>query len=210
MIQRNILLIILSIFFVSSLSARLDSLSTIWYLDRTDSIGGYTTAPLTELPSIVETPYGKAALFDGVNDAFLVSCNPLSTATSFTIEVFFRPDSNATNNEQRFIHIRNSANDNRRVLLETRLLINQRWILDTFIKSESSNLTLVDSSKTHTTGEWHHVALIYSNGIMWQYVDGVEQMSGSVTYLPIDNQRKNINRCTTGSTIIGSKVQSEW
>jgi hypothetical protein len=192
--------IILNGLTVYLLAAQIDTTSTTWFLDRTDNIGGYTTTALRKIPKIIETAYGKAALFSCYDStALLVNCNPIGNDTAFTIEVYFRPDSTilaGTNNEQRFIHIRNLLNDNRRVLLEIRQLQNQRWLLDTYIKSESSNLTLVDSSKSHSSGEWHHVALTYSNGTMRQFVDGVELLSGPVTYLPID---------ANGKTAIGAR-----
>jgi hypothetical protein len=164
-----------------------DSSSTIWYLNQTSSIGGNTTTALTALPTLVTSSYGTVAYFDGVDDGLLVDKNPLWGATSFTVEVFFRPDSNATNNEQRFIHIRNRSNDTRRVLMEIRQFTSQVWALDTYIKSDSSNLTLIDSSLTHPCGQWHHVALTYANDTMKQYVNGVLQRSGYVRYQLIDS-----------------------
>jgi len=176
---------------VTELSAQTSSRSVTWAIDRTDSIGGYTATPLRHVPQPVSTPYGRALLFSCKDStALLVNANPLGSDTAFTIEVFFRPDSTVlagTNNEQRFLHIRNAANDNRRILLEIRVLQNQRWLLDTFIKSESSNLTLVDSSTSFSISAWHHVAMTYGNGLMRQYVDGVLVLSGGVAYLPINS-----------------------
>jgi hypothetical protein len=198
--RRFILSIILNSLIVFLLAAQADTASTTWFLDRTDNIGGYTTTALRKTPKIIETSYGKAALFSCYDStALLVNCNPIGNDTAFTIEVYFRPDSTilaGTNNEQRFIHIRNLSNDNRRILLEIRQLQNQRWLLDTYIKSESSDLTLVDSSKSHSSGEWHHVALTYTNRTMRQFVDGVELLSGPVTYLPID---------ASGKTALGAR-----
>jgi hypothetical protein len=200
MMRRFIFSIILNSLVLFSLAAQIDTSSTTWILDRTNSIGGYTTSALYKLPKIIETAYGKAALFSCYDSsALLVNCNPIGSDTTFTIEVYFRPDStilSGTNNEQRFIHIRNLLNDNRRILLEIRQLQNQRWLLDTYIKSESSNLTLVDSSKSHSSGEWHHVALTYSKRMMRQFVDGVELLSGPVSYSPID---------ANGKTAIGAR-----
>jgi hypothetical protein len=190
-------------FFVCSLQAQTDTSAITWSLGDIDTVhgllGAYTMTKLTQWPSIVSTPYGKAALFNGINQAVLVRCAPLGTATAFTVEVYFHPDSlvlSGTNNEQRFIHIRNAANDNRRVLMETRTFPTICWILDTYIQSDSSKLTLNDSSTTHTDGAWHHVALTYSNGIMRQYVDGIELLSGSVLYQQID---------TNGNISIGAR-----
>lgn len=162
-----------------------------WLINRSDSIGGNAATALSQLPTVVSTPYGNAALFNGTNQALLINGNPLGTAKSFTIEVFFRPDSQGTaSNEQRFLHIRNLANDNRRVLMEIRLLASQQWLLDTYIKSDTTatpnNLTLVDSTKPHPVGQWHHVAIVYDGTNMHQYVNGVEQLSGAVIYKQID------------------------
>jgi hypothetical protein len=63
MIRSFIYSILLNGFVVFILAAQLDSASTTWLLDRTTSIGGYTTTALTKLPKIIETAYGKAALF---------------------------------------------------------------------------------------------------------------------------------------------------
>jgi len=171
-----------------------DSLSVIWNLNRTDSIGGFVAAPLNEYPSSLSTIQGDALLFDGINDALFIQNNPLDDASSFTIEVIFRPDSstNPNNAEQRYIHIRSQANDARRILLELRLTADQKWFLDTYIRSEVNNLTLKDSNKTHQTGKWYHAALVYDKGTMRHYVNGVEEGSGKVTFLPIENGQISI------------------
>ena len=171
-----------------------DSLSTIWYLNRTDSIGGYKTTALNEYPSFTSTIQGDALLFDGINDALFIENNPLGNASSFTIEIILRPDSstNPDNIEQRYIHIRGRENDNRRVLLELRLTNDQKWFLDTYIRSEVNGRTLIDSSLTHQTGEWYHVALVYDNGMMRHYVNGVEEASGEVTFVPVKNGQISI------------------
>ncbi len=89
-------------------------------MDRIDSIDGYKTFPLKEFPSIIDIHQIKALLFDGINDALLLNTNPLEDAMEFTIEAIIKPDSsdNPSNREQRFIHIRNGMDDNRRILLE--------------------------------------------------------------------------------------------
>jgi hypothetical protein len=178
--------------------AQTDTSSVTWIFDRVDTIGGYVSTPLNELPVIIETSQGKAAYFDGINDGILLHCNPIGTATKFTLEVVFKPDSSDLTGDKgqpRFIHICDSVNNNnRRVTMETRILQDQRWILDTYIKASISMfLTQIDSTKTHTSGEWHHAAIVYSEGVMKQYVDGAEQISGSVTYQPIDSASGKIS-----------------
>ncbi len=66
----------------------------IWRFDRLDSIGGFTTQVLGH-PQIIETPYGKAIQFNGVNDALFVADHPLAGASTYTWEVIFRPDGGA-------------------------------------------------------------------------------------------------------------------
>jgi len=183
---------VLNISIVAPLSAQTDTSSITWYFDRVDSIGGYAVTPFTQLPAVIETPLGKAALFNGINDGILLSCNPIGNSTTFTIEIIFRPDSSELSGEKsqpRFIHLKNFDNS-RRITMETRILTDQQWALDTYIKSEVSNLTQLDSLQTHTSCIWHHAAMVYGDGLMRQYVDGELQLSGKVIYLPIDTVPK--------------------
>ena len=198
MILRSLFPIILNCLFVYYLTAETDASSLTWIFDRVDTIGGYAASKLRDWPTIIETSQGKAAFFDGIDDGILLNCNPMGSATDFTLEVVFRPDSNdltGEKNQPRFIHINDVVNNNnRRVTMETRILPNQRWILDTYIKASTTIfLTQIDSLQTHISGEWHHAAIVYNEGIMKQYVDGAEQMSGSVTYLPIDSASGRIS-----------------
>lgn len=92
-----------------------------------------------------------------------------------------------------FFHLRSGENDTRRILIELRLLSNNRWSLDTFIKSENSSRTLLDTINfSHPVNEWRHVALTYKNGIMNHYVNGKHELSGKVNYLPIENGQISI------------------
>ena len=191
------MLLLKFIFLIVSLSMLVyaqDSLSIIWNLNRTDSIGGYKTTALTEYPSLTSSTQGEALLFDGINDAIFIENNPIGNTSSFSIEVMLKPDSSANplNVEQRYIHIRGKENDNRRVLLELRLTNDQKWFFDTYIRSEFNGLTLIDSSLTHQTGKWYHIALVYDKGIMHHYVNGVEEASGEVTYVPIGDGQISI------------------
>ena len=74
--------------------------------------------------------------------------------------------------------------------MEIRILPSQRWVLDTYIKSDTAALpnsvTLVDSNTTFATGQWYHVALVYDGSAMHQFVNGSELLSGKVLYKQID------------------------
>lgn len=184
---------LLIIAFHTTVSAQNEN-SITWNLNRNDSIGGYKTLPLNEFPSVIDINQDKVLLFDGINDALLLNANPLEDALEFTIEAVIKPDSsnNPSNREQRFIHIRNEMDDNRRILLELRLYPDQKWAFDTFIKSENSRCTLIDTTKKHVVGKWYNVALVYKNGTMTHYVNGVKELSGKVEYLPITNGKVSI------------------
>jgi len=159
--------------------------SFMWLIDNVDSIEGHATTKLGD-PVVVETSGGKAVHFDGVDDGLLVIANPLQGAEAFTVEVVFKPDSAYPDNQaQRFVHIQNPGSEDRRILIELRLTKDHQWYLDTFIKSELSNKTLAKETALHPVGEWCHAALVYENRTMKHYVNGVEELSGEVDYLPI-------------------------
>lgn len=161
-------------------------LPSTWKIDSIESIAGNPVTKFGE-PVVIGTKHGQAVQFDGIDDGLIVKSNPLGEALSFTIEVVFRPDSAfPQNTEQRFIHFQNPDNENRRVLIEIRLTSDNKWFLDTFIMSERSSRTLYASEYLHPIGRWYHAALVYENNTMKHYVNGVEEMSGEVKYLPIE------------------------
>jgi hypothetical protein len=108
---------------------------------------------------------------------------------SFTVEVIFRPDASA-NKAQRFLHMQ--ANEENRVLVETRLNDRNEWFLDTFIKSGESEKTLQSRDNLHPLGQWYHAALTYDGLLMRHYVNGTEEMSGEVKYAPVEGGRTSI------------------
>jgi hypothetical protein len=161
-------------------------MAEIWNLEKLVSIGGHSTE-IVGNPKIVKSETDYYTLFDGHNDALLIKANPLKNADAFTIEVIFRPDysTDPKNIEQRFIHIQNMLNENSRILIELRLTSNEHWFLDSFVKSDDSQFALYAEKFPHPCGQWYHAALTYENGIMRHYVNGVEEMSGNVNYVPI-------------------------
>jgi hypothetical protein len=176
--------------------------STIWNIGSVDSIAGFPVIK-SDLPHVIDSDvYGKVVWFDGIDDGLLVESNPLEGAVNFTIEVIFKPDSSwPANEEQRFIHFQNPANDDRRILIELRLTDTHQWYLDTYIKSELSSKALKLETAVHPVGQWYHAALVYDNRSMKHFVNGIEEISGTVDYLPV----------TSGSTSIGTRMnQISW
>jgi len=155
----------------------------VWNVDNLSSIGGYTVTKYGN-PKIISTPIGNAVEFDGVNSRIQVQGFPLTGASEFSIEVLFKPYNSATTVEPRFFHAEEPAmSTNKRITLECRFDGVNSWFGDTFIKDGSSNKTLIDATKLHVTDQWMYIALTYANGVMKQYVNGVEELSDAVTYI---------------------------
>lgn len=183
----------LSLGFVLSadLAAQTTADPVVWAIDRLASIGGHRTETLGA-PRVVRSELGSSVEFDGVGDGLVVENNPLAGATEFTIEVIFRPyaSSHPANREQRFIHLQDS--EDHRLLIELRLTDDNHWFLDTFIKSGDSAEVLYAKDFPHPIGPWYHAALVYQDGEMRHYVNGVLEMAGRVKYVPVSGGQTSV------------------
>ena len=162
-----------------------------WKFDNLKRLGGHAVTVIGA-PRVIETDAGRALLFDGARDGLLVETNPLAGARAFTVEAVIRPDAGGAF-EQRWLHIQESAADNR-VMLETRLS-GGVWFLDTFVKNgagDDKRLTLFDEPFKHATGAWYHVALVYDGATLRNYVDGREELSGSLSVGPLGEGRTSV------------------
>jgi hypothetical protein len=166
--------------------------SIVWILDNTESIGGHTPMVLGE-PAVSD----EALCFDGVDDALVFANNPLEGRSAFTVEVRFKADPTGAV-EQRFIHMQETQTENR-ALIETRINPDATWHLDTYLRSGTSGLTLIDPEKTHPTDVWQWAALSYDGTTQRHYVDAVEEMSGDTTFAPL----------AAGETSIGVRLTRE-
>ena len=155
--------------------------SVAWRLDRLDTIGGLAPTVLGQ-PSITHTPGGPALLFDGVDDGLIVDRHPLHGAAQFTAEVIFRPDAGGPR-EQRFLHLQEQDSRDR-ILFETRLTGDDRWFLDTYIKSGGEGYALYARRFMHPVGRWYHAALVVDGKQMRHYVDGELELSRSIDFAP--------------------------
>ena len=153
--------------------------SETWRFDRIDNIGGHATTVLGE-PRVVETPIGKAAEFDGVDDALVVPVHPLAGASTFTWEAIFRPDGGQR--EQRWFHLQEEGSRNR-LLFEIRVVEDQ-WFLDSYAFSPIGEKALMNRTALHPLRRWHHVAAVYDGTTFSNYVDGVKQGEAQVTLAP--------------------------
>ncbi len=188
--MKSVLILIMGIslmFSTNTLKAQDNPL--IWEYKLTDlkKLNGILT---TGNPKVIDSPYGKAILFDGIADSYSFPFNPLKSLTCFTIEVLIRPDLKGPD-AQRFLHIGEVDGD--RMLIETRITEGNKWYLDTYIQSGNSQKTLVDKKLVHSLGSWYHVALtLDKNGEMTNYINGKMEIKGSVDFKQINSGEMSI------------------
>jgi hypothetical protein len=162
---------------------------TTWNLKSTASIAGV-------VPEVVGSPKsttlgGRSALcFDGRGDGLLLTANPVAGWAQFTVEIQFRPDGDGPE-EQRFFHIQDDQE--RRLLIETRVNKDHTWALDTFLRdTDTAKLTLLDRAKTQPTDAWYWAALTYDGTTMRHYINGVQQLEGQVAFAPMGPGRTSL------------------
>ncbi|TXK21028.1 LamG domain-containing protein [Pontibacter qinzhouensis] len=161
----------------------------IWWLESLEAVGKHQATVLGE-PTLISVARGeKAVEFDGKDDGLQLTANPIFGAEEFTIEMVFNPyDAFPANVEQRIFHIQDPVNLDRRILMELRLNDKKEWFADFFMKTESERLVLIDSTKTHPVNQWATMTLTYKDKKMTGYVNGVEEGSGTITFLPMSEQ----------------------
>ncbi len=157
----------------------------VWRFDHTDKIGGLSSEVLGH-PRVIETPYGKAIEFNGVDDALILPEHPLAGASTYTWEVIFRPDGGAS--AQRFFHLQEQdptthRDTGNRMLFEIRV-VNGQWCLDSFASSGESHRTLLNCTLLHPLGKWYVVTAVYDGKTLRNYVDGQLQGEGSLDLKP--------------------------
>lgn len=178
--------------------------SYLWELNSFDLIGGNTLTVLGN-PELVDSDKGLVTKFDGNGDRLLVNNNPIEDSKAYTLEAIFKPDAGALNraNEPRFVHIQDpNDSQSKRITLELRVDANDKMYIDGFMLTDKSNLTLIDASKTHNTEEWVHAAITFDGSTFSTYVNGVEELSGTVSYTS-----KILN--TLGKTSIGGRQNNK-
>jgi hypothetical protein len=160
--------------------------SEIWRFDQTSALGGHPTTVLGH-PLVIESPFGKAVEFNGVEDALFVGVHPLAGASAYTWEVIFRPDADGPA-AQRFFHLQEQdpqtgKDTNNRMLFEIRIVDGQ-WCLDSFASSNESNRTLLNCKLLHPLGRWYRVTAVYDGKELRNYVDDELEGSGELKLVP--------------------------
>ncbi|WP_304199118.1 LamG-like jellyroll fold domain-containing protein [Flavobacterium alvei] len=178
------LILMLLTFYISSAQIK----TVFWRVDNLTQIGGKAVT-VSGSPKVIQTELGTAVEFDGIKDGLLVNDNPMNGATEFTIEMILKPYSGGAV-EQRYLHFQ--QDDNNRILAELRNNNNLNWSLDTFIKSGTSNQTLLDYSLVHSMNNWVHIALTYKNGVMTSFVNGIQELVGAVSYQVVNSGQTSL------------------
>jgi len=155
--------------------------SVVWKIDNLKQIGGHKLAILGG-PRVIDSLGGPALTFDGDGDGLFVERHPLQGADRFTVEVVFRPALGGAA-EQRFFHMQENDSENR-VMFETRLVGDNQWFLDTFIKSGDQETTLYAEKFLHRLGPWYHLALVVDGKEMRHYVNGKLELTAPHSYVP--------------------------
>ena len=158
----------------------------VWMFHQTSVLGGYTTQVLGH-PQVIETPFGKAVQFNGVDDALFVPVHPLAGAATWTWEVIFRPDADGAP-AQRFFHLSvldpaTGEDIDDRLLFEIRI-VNGQWCLDSFAMADGQSKTLLNCGKVHPLAKWYRVTAVYDGKTLSNYVDDELQGEGSVQLVP--------------------------
>ncbi len=132
-------------------------------------------------PQIVDSPFGEAVSFNGVDDALFLDAMPLVDMGEFTIEMIFKPSING-DFEQRVVHMGEVSGD--RMLLEIRA-IDGHWYFDGFVASGGNKLALIDEKLIHPLGQWYHVALVVAKNSLSTYVNGKLELTENFSFKPI-------------------------
>lgn len=167
----------------------------LWTFDNLAHLSGL---PLTVEggPMLVNSPWGPAVKFDGVDDGLFVEEHPLAGASTWTIEALIRPDGGAF--EQRFLHLAETETPREgqppvgtRFLFEIRVVENE-WYLDAFTKGPTYNHTLIFPERRFPVGRWFHVAQTYDGTMYRSFVDGVLQGEAPLAFTPQGPGRSSV------------------
>lgn len=165
-----------------------------WFVSSLDTEESFSR-DISSRPEIVNSPFGSALRFNGVDDALFLQDMPLKNLNSFTVEMIFKPAIDG-HFEQRVLHIGEVSGD--RMLLEIRAL-HGFWYFDGFVKSEANKKALVDEVLLHKLGDWHHVAFVVEPDQLTTYVNGICEVKESFQFKPIQ----------TGQTSIGVRLNKQ-
>lgn len=152
-----------------------------WHVNNLEEIGGHQLTVEGD-PKLIDTPFGKAVEFDGVDDGIFLDVHPLDGMTTFTVEVVFKPYKDGAA-EQRFFHMQEDPSQER-VMFETRLVDDDQWFLDTFIYSGDQKTPLYAIDNKHAVESWYHAAIVVDGNSFKHFVNGELELSEAIQFEP--------------------------
>jgi hypothetical protein len=159
----------------------------VWKFDNLRKAGGQPVR-LEGAPQVIDSPVGRAVLFDGQQDVLFIDDHPLAGAKTFTTELVFRPDGGAF--EQRLLHLESDdspavapGKGSTRMLLEIRV-VNDSWYLDAFMIGDGYRATMMAPDKLFPIGRWYHAAATYDGQTFRSFVNGELQMEMATPFKP--------------------------
>ncbi|HEY6125086.1 MAG TPA: LamG domain-containing protein [Steroidobacteraceae bacterium] len=159
----------------------------VWKFDNIRKVDGHAVR-VEGMPKVIDSPVGRAVLFDGQKDALFIGNHPLAGAKTFTAELVFRPDGGAF--EQRLLHLESDetpavepGKSSTRMLFEIRV-VKDSWYLDAFMVGAGYRQAMMATDKLHPLGRWYHVAKTYDGQFFRSYVNGVLQMEVAMPFTP--------------------------
>ncbi|PHY17466.1 LamG-like jellyroll fold domain-containing protein [Caulobacter sp. BP25] len=167
---------------------------TRWTFDRLSRIGGAATMVEGD-PRLIDTPYGKAVQFDGVDDRLVIERHPLAGMAQFTFEALFRPDGGVF--AQRWFHLNEedptpgAPPSVTRMLFEIRVT-GEAWSLDAFATGPGYKQTLLFLDKTFPVGRWYWVAQSYDGKTYRAFVNGQLQGEVEMAFKPQGQGRSSV------------------
>lgn len=167
---------------------------TRWTFDRLSNIGGAATTVEGD-PRLIDTPYGKAVQFDGVDDRLVIDRHPLAGMSQFTFEALFRPDGGVF--AQRWFHLNEedpipgAPPSVTRMLFEIRVT-GEAWSLDAFATGPGYKQTLLFQEKTFPVGRWYWVAQSYDGKTYRAFVNGQLQGEVEMAFKPQGQGRSSV------------------
>lgn len=165
-------------------------------------IGGHAVTALGS-PTVVASDLGNVVEFKGLAsaDQLIVDANPLDGTDEFSVEVIFKPA--YTTEDPRMIHIQDPDDpQQKRAMIEIRISRTDKWYLDGFMRTDLDGLTLINDTLIHPLDEWAHTAITYKDDIFKTYVNGTEELSGSLGYTSEVSS-------STGQTSIGARMNNQ-
>lgn len=159
------------------------------------SVGGYE-ARAVGAPKLDRGGH-PALCFDGQQDSLEVFINPLDLQTTFTVEVLLKPNPDG-GGKQQFLHLE-GANQEARLLMETRRAADGRWHLHSFVRSHAGEQQLSSTGALHPADAWYWAAVTYSDGWLRHFINGRDERAAAFQYKPMQG----------GKMAVGSRLTHE-